>query len=213
MASINNSYEYYQSNQGLLNMLNSKKSGNALIDQIISNNDLKFQKTMEKMGIGSSSSDGKFYSLSKSSNNLLNSIDALKNKSLYEGEDGKEYDKSDLIKKISNFVTAYNSEVTSIDNCGGALKNTFSNELTSTYNVNKDLLDQVGITIDSSGKMSIDNDKIEQTETSKLQEIFGTDSTYMKALAASADSIYGIVDKALSYATTNYTSAGTMLGL
>ena len=213
MASINNSYEYYQSNQGLLNMLNSKKSGNALIDQIISNNDLKFQKTMEKMGIGSSSSDGKFSSLSKSSNNLLNSIDALKNKSLYEGEDGKEYDKSDLIKKISNFVTAYNSEVTSIDNCGGALKNTFSNELTSTYNVNKDLLDQVGITIDSSGKMSIDNDKIEQTETSKLQEIFGTDSTYMKALAASADSIYGIVDKALSYATTNYTSAGTMLGL
>ena len=213
MASINNSYEYYQSNQGLLNMLNSKKSGNALIDQIISNNDLKFQRTMEKMGIGTGSTNGKFSNLSKASSNLLNSVDALKDKSLYEGLDGKEYDKSELIKKISNFVTAYNSEVASLDNCGSAMKNTFSKELKSAYAVNKELLDQANITIDSNGKMSIDNDKIEKAEVSKLQEIFGENSTYMKALAASADSIYGIVAKALSYGTTNYTSAGTMLGL
>jgi hypothetical protein len=55
MSTINNSYEYYQSRQGLLSMLNSKKSGNALIDQIISNNDLKYQQKMESMGLSSTS--------------------------------------------------------------------------------------------------------------------------------------------------------------
>ena len=34
MSTIHNSMEYYQSNQGLLSMLNSKKSGNALIDRL-----------------------------------------------------------------------------------------------------------------------------------------------------------------------------------
>ena len=74
MSTIHNSMEYYQSNQGLLSMLNSKKSGNALIDQIISSNDLKFQRKMESMGLSSKGSNSKYKTVDKSATNLLDAL-------------------------------------------------------------------------------------------------------------------------------------------
>ena len=59
MSSINNSYEYYQSNQGLLSMLNKSKSGNPLINQLISNNEMKYQQKMESLGLGTKSGNDK----------------------------------------------------------------------------------------------------------------------------------------------------------
>ena len=49
MSTIHNSYEYYEGNQSLLSMLNKKKTGNKLINQIISDNDAAFKKKMESM--------------------------------------------------------------------------------------------------------------------------------------------------------------------
>ena len=114
MSTINNSMEYYQSNQGLLSMLNTKKSGNALIDQIVSNNDLIFQRKMESMGISTNGSDSKYKNVDKAATNLLDALSKLDYDSLYNAESGKEYDNAELIKGVTNFVTAYNSTITNI---------------------------------------------------------------------------------------------------
>ncbi|MCR5580401.1 MAG: hypothetical protein K6F66_02330 [Pseudobutyrivibrio sp.] len=210
MSTINNSYEYYESSQSLLTMLNSKKTGNKLINQIIADNEAAFKKTMESYGI-SSTSDSKYNKVSTSSSNLLDSIESLSNEQLYTAESGKEYDKSELLKGISNFVTAYNSEITNLNTCGGSLYSSFLSEFETSFTQNKDALEALGITISNDGKLTVDQDKLNAASVDDLKSIFGKDSTYMKLLSTSASSIGQIVDKALSYSSSNYTSSGTLL--
>ena len=76
MSSINNSYEYYQSNQGLLSMLNKSKSGNPLINQLISNNEMKYQQKMESLGIGTKSGNDKYNNIRIGMNSRLDTLQA-----------------------------------------------------------------------------------------------------------------------------------------
>ena len=75
MSTIHNSYEYYEGNQSLLSMLNKKKTGNKLINQIISDNEAAFKKKMESMGIYSDSSKDKYSNVAKASDSLLDAIE------------------------------------------------------------------------------------------------------------------------------------------
>jgi len=211
MSTIKNSMEYYQSSQSLLSLLNSKKSGNKLINQIIANNEATYQKKMESMGISTSTSDSKYNSVSKSSTNLIDAIEGLEKESLYEAEDGKEYDISELVKKIQSFATAYNSEISAIYNCGGTVQSTFVSEFKAAYSSNQEKLMNVGITIDTEGKLVVDYDTLEKADVSTLKELLGSDSSYMKTLSTSASSINNIVNTALAYKSSNYTSSGALL--
>ena len=92
MSSINNSYEYYQCNQSLLSMLNKSKSGNPLINQLISNNEIKYQQKMESLGIGTTKNNTKYKNVDNATNNLLDALEKLDDKDLYTAESGKEYD-------------------------------------------------------------------------------------------------------------------------
>ena len=144
MSTIHNSMEYYQSNQGLLSMLNSKKSGNALIDQIISNNDLKFQRKMESMGLSASGSNSKYKNVDKAANNLLDALEKLDDKSLYEAEAGKEYDVTDFayddeyVKNVLGVNERTSVKLSVSDN----YKETFKNLKTYIEQENKELNDK-----------------------------------------------------------------------
>ena len=211
MSTINNSYEYYQSSQGLLSMLNSKKSRNALIDQIISNNDLKYQQKMESMGLSSSSSNSKYKNVDKAATNLLDALSKLDDKSLYEAESGKEYDNADLLKGVTNFVTAYNSTVTNLTSCGGTLYNTFQSEFLEAYKVKAEDFANIGITMGSDNKLVIDQEKLAAANPEDIKALLGSTSSYYKNIASTVDSIDTIVNKAMALSSGTYSSSGLML--
>lgn len=211
MSTINNSYEYYESNQTLLNMLSKKKSGNALINQIISDNENAYKKKMESMGISSGSSKDKYAKVSKASNSLLDAIENVSKSNLYKAQEGKEYDKSNLIKSVSNFVTAYNNEISGLSSCGGALYNEFSSEFLASYNSYKDSLSVIGISADKDGKLIIDQDKLSAASVEDIQKIFGDSSLYLKALNSSVNSINEILGKVQAMKSSNYNSSGMMI--
>ena len=211
MSTINNSYEYYQSSQGLLSMLNSKKSGNELIDQIISNNDLKFQRKMESMGLSSNSSNSKYKNVDMAATNLLDALSKLDDKSLYEAESGKEYDNAELLKGVTNFVTAYNSTVTNLTSCGGTLYNTFQSEFLETYKAKAEDFANIGITMSSDNKLVIDQEKLAAANPEDIKALLGSTSSYYKNIASTVDSIDTIVNKALALSSGTYSSSGLML--
>ena len=68
MSQISNSYEYYQSSQGLLRMLNNKKGGNALINQLVADNDLKYQNRMEELGFKEGKGNDKYKNVDTAGN-------------------------------------------------------------------------------------------------------------------------------------------------
>lgn len=211
MSTIHNSMEYYQSNQGLLSMLNSKKSGNALIDQIISNNDLKFQRKMESMGLSADGSNSKYKNVDKAANNLLDALEKLDDKSLYEAEVGKEYDNAGLLKGVSNFVTAYNSAITNLTKCGGALNNSFKTEFEEAFKAKKDEFANIGITMSSDNKLAIDQDKLSATKPEDIKALLGSTSSYYKNIASAVSSIDTIINKALAMSSSNYNAKGLMI--
>lgn len=211
MSTINNSMEYYQSNQGLLSMLNTKKSGNALIDQIVSNNDLIFQRKMESMGISTNGSDSKFKNVDKAATNLLDALSKLDDDSLYKAETGKEYDNAELIKGVTNFVTAYNSTITNMTNCGGSLNNTFSTEFVEAFKAKKDEFENIGISLGSDNKLVIDQEKLKAANPEDIKALLGSSSSYYKNIASAVNSIDTIVNKALAMGSSNYNAKGLLL--
>ena len=211
MSTIHNSMEYYQSNQGLLSMLNSKKSGNALIDQIISNNDLKFQRKMESMGLSADGSNSKYKNVDKAANNLLDALEKLDDKSLYEAEEGKEYDNAGLLKGVSNFVTAYNSAITNLTKCGGALNNSFQTEFVEVFKAKKDEFENIGISLGSDNKLVVDQEKLAAAKPEDVKALLGSSSSYYKNIASAVNSIDTIINKALAMGSGNYNAKGLMI--
>ena len=211
MSTINNSMEYYQSNQGLLSMLNSKKSGNALIDQIVSNNDLIFQRKMESMGLSTNGSDSKFKNVDTAATNLLDALSKLDDDSLYNAETGKEYDNAELIKGVTNFVTAYNSTITNMTNCGGSLNNTFSTEFVEAFKAKKDEFENIGISLGSDNKLVIDQEKLKAANHEDIKALLGSSSSYYNNIASAVNSIDTIVNKALAMGSSNYNAKGLLL--
>ncbi len=213
MSSINNSYEYYQSNQGLLSMLNKSKSGNPLINQLIANNEMEYQQKMEKYGLGTGNTNNKYKNVETSANNLEDALVNLGKDELYTSESGKEYDNTQLIKTINNYVTAYNSTITSLVNCGGSLKNIFSTELNEAFKNKTEAFSNIGITMSKDGKLSVDQEKLKAANPSDVKSIFNTESDYYKSIMSSTSSMDAIINKALAMKSGTYNSSGLINGV
>lgn len=211
MSKINNSYEYYESSQSLLSMLNNKKTGNKLINQIIADNEAAYKKKMESMGIYSDSGNDKYSQVSKASNSLLDAIEYLGKEDLYKVKADKDEDNSDLLKGITNFVTAYNNEITNLSACGGALNKEFSSELRDAYTANAKELESIGITMGEDGKLIINQDKLPESALNTLKAVFGDNSGYIKSVASSLNSINEILGKVKAMKSTSYNSKGMMI--
>ncbi|MDD2971461.1 MAG: hypothetical protein PHE02_04935 [Lachnospiraceae bacterium] len=103
-----------------------------------------------------------------------------------------DYDKDAIYKAVKAFADDYNSAVTS----GGKSSNT--NVLRQTLNMTKNtsayknLLSQVGITIGSDNKLSVDEDTFKKSDMTTVKSIFnGTNSlAYTTSLKASQISYY-----------------------
>ena len=211
MSSINNSYEYYQANQGLLSMLNKSKKGNPLINQIIEKNQLEYQQKMESFGFSSSKGNDKYRKVEIAANNLEDALTSLGKEELYKAETGKEYDNSTLIKNINNYVTTYNSTISALDNCGGSLKNSFSTEFVEAFKNKAEALNNIGITLSADGKLSVDQDKLKAAKVDDIKSIFNTASAYYKSIMSSTSSIDTIINKALAMKSGTYNASGIML--
>ena len=211
MSSINNSYEYYQSNQGLLSMLNKSKSSNPLINQLISNNEMKYQQKMESLGIGTKYGNDKYKKVDQAANSLLDALNSLSKEDLYKAEEGKEYDNSNLLKSVSNYVTAYNNTISNLTSCGGSLNNSFKTEFLEAFKENSEAFANIGITMSTDGKLSIDQDKLKAAKAEDIQKLLGASSKYVKNISSSVNSIDTIINKALAMRSTNYNANGLMM--
>lgn len=207
MSTIKNSYEYYEGNQSLLNMLNKKKQGNPLINQIILNNQNNYQKKMETMGFLKNTSNDKYSKVNKATDSLLDAVDEISNDSLYRQEEGKEYDKTALVKAVSYYIAAYNNQIYNLASCGGALNSEFSEEYQNLTKENKNSLEEIGITAQKDGKLAINQDKLNNSSVDAIKKLFNN-SDYIKSVKQIASNINDILSKARAMKSANYNSKG-----
>ncbi len=210
MSQISNSYEYYQSSQGLLRMLNNKKGGNALINQLVADNDMKYQNRMEELGFKAGKGNDKYKNVDTASTNLLDALEKLQDKDLFSAEEGKEYDKSNLLKAVSNYVCAYNSTVSNLTKCGGALYNSFDKELKASFKEKAEEFAKLGISLEQDGKLAVNQDKLNEASVDDIKALFEKSSGYVSNMKESLNSINEIIGKAIAMSSTNYNPQGLM---
>ncbi len=212
MSMIKNSLDYYQSNQGLLSMLNKKKSGNPLIDQIITKNEMVYQRKMEAMGFGSNSkNNSKYKNVDKAASNLADAAGKLDDNELYAAKEGEEYDVTKLIKSVENYVTTFNTTMSNLSSCGGALEKSFKTEFIQAYKEKAEDFEKIGLSMGTDNKLVIDQDKLGEANPEDIKALLGKDSTYKKNVMESINSINTIIDKALAMSSGNYNSKGLMI--
>ena len=139
---------------------------------------------------------------------------SLWNKKSVKNEDKTTTDKYDtdaIYKAVSAFVSDYNSMIDAAgDSDDKAVLRTAANVVNNTKQ-NSALLKQLGITVDSKNKLSIDENTFKKSDMAVAKSVFYGTASYGQSVAASASLIYSSASTQLSKLQTQnlYNSDGS----
>ena len=117
----------------------------------------------------------------------------------------------EMYKAASQYVESYNGLVKSTTNLDN--RSVLRNELSITKNTkaNDDLLEKVGIKINSDNTLSIDEKKFKEAKRTDLSSLFTGFSSYASHVSNSAGMIYNSANAAVAISSKacSYTNSGT----
>jgi hypothetical protein len=184
----------------LLDMLNSSSTSatDDIFATLVENNNLRCQSRLEQLGITSSSSTSDAYEkVSASATNVTEAVNTLTDEELW-NEDSEGYSRDNIDSAVKSFVSAYNTFLTNMSGVGNSIEKTFKSNLDELVEGYADELAEVGITVGSDGKLAVDDERLKNTDTAKLKELFGTDSEWLADVSSYASDCGSIISKALA---------------
>ena len=159
------------------------------------------------------SNDTKEYTETKKTADKLSSaaqefVDS-RNSELYEEEN-----KSELLSKINNFVSAYNSVVKNASASGDRTVSGMAASMISNTKAYEKDLSKIGITINEKDKLEIDTEKFTKADASETKKLLNSNGTFVgdtMKLAAQVGSAATVAASGLSTYRSNgsYSAFGT----
>lgn len=131
--------------------------------------------------------------ISDTASGLKNSIDAVQK--LFEtkkDENGFKhvsYDEDKMYKAIKDFIDNYNSTIDEASKSDNKTLLRAAKNMVSFTEANKNALDDIGITVGSDNKLSIDKDKFKDASKGSVQSIFQSSGGYAEQISAKASSL------------------------
>ena len=198
--------------EGLLGEMNSIKSGSykGLVKQYYKNQ----QKTEkeeadeeEKKTNATTSTDAA--NLVKSADKLLDKgSESVFKKEKVTDENGKtteKYDTDKIYSAVSDFVKNYNSMIKSGQKSNETSVLTYTAGMATLSNVLNKSLSAVGISISSSGKLSVDEETFKKADMNKVKSLFNDTGSFAYQIKGKASSIENRSNEALG---VNYSASG-----
>ena len=174
-----------------------------------------YQKELEESGVSSSSaskdSEQTLTSIQKAADNLKTSAQTLLDKgskSLFmtktdeKGNSYTDYDTDAVYKAVKSFVDNYNETVDAATESDTMSILRTAKNMVSFTSANEKALSEVGITVGSDNKLSIDEDKFKSASKARVQSLFQSSGGYAYQISAKATSLK-------SYAATEAKKAGS----
>ncbi len=119
----------------------------------------------------------------------------------------KSGDTEKLAKAVTDFADAYNKTVSNVNSLGNSGITRSAQGIVDSLGYNLKLLDKAGISIDESGKMSVDESKVKEAGSS-LKSLFSGVGSFGDTLASKASSIERAADRIVKSGPTLYNKAG-----
>lgn len=128
---------------------------------------------------------------------LSDSIDALQKGSLFDkktvkdadGNETSDYDREAIYSAVKDYVTNYNDMVESGSDSATSGVKTNTSSMIGRTQANKSALSDLGISIKSDGKLSIDEDTFKKSDMTKVQNMFGKTGGYASMVKVDAEAV------------------------
>lgn len=119
------------------------------------------------------------------------------------------YDMEAITSAVKDFVNSYNKVVDSSLTPENAQLTKKAAVMINTTKMNKALLSDIGITIGSDYKLTIDEEKFKKADVSTIKSLFNGTGSYASQISTKASEISSIAGKIISNSQTGYGSSGT----
>jgi len=119
----------------------------------------------------------------------------------------REFKTDDIYKAVSTFVNDYNNLLTKGSDSNSSSVLGKVNSLNGITNANKNMLDKVGITVGSDGRLSIDEETFKKADMTTAQSLFNGTGSYAYRVSAQASWIDFAATNEANRANT-YTASG-----
>lgn len=120
----------------------------------------------------------------------------------------KDYDTAAIYKAVDSFVTNYNAVIDAVGDVDNKSMDNRINNMVNNSLSNEKMLNQVGITVEDDGKLSLDKDTFMKADMTKAKNLFNGTGSYGYQVSASASMINYTAGYEASKAST-YTGVGT----
>ena len=104
--------------------------------------------------------------------------------------------KKDITDELSALIANYNDMITGMKEAGGNVNTVYLNQMRGYFKNAQKQLEELGITEDSNGKLSLNKEKFANADAAKIKEVLGSKGTFIDDIGKRADNV-------LSNAETN----------
>lgn len=116
-------------------------------------------------------------------------------------------DEEESVKNVKAFVNAYNDMIDSTVDSESKTVNRNIEAIINATAQNSDILSNVGITVDSDNKMSLDEDEFKNSKQADLKTLFKGESSFLSGIISRTSNIYTNTVSELNK-TSGYDSTG-----
>lgn len=188
----------------LLNHLNGSGDGGSLVDAL--------SEKSKKQGAAMAAT--KYEKTEKAANNLADQLQrfALSGSgNIFEKIKGSE-DKTELYDGVAALAENYNRLLDAMKQNTGTMDSFYRQSLKEIASDSREALAGIGITLDGSGKMKVDGEKLKSVPGETLEKVLGSDSEFVSKLAFLVPRIADNASAAVESVSGTYLPGGGMAG-
>lgn len=126
-------------------------------------------------------------------------------------EDDDSTKKNTILELIEDYVDSYNSLTKSLSKSTSSLDAFYASSLGEATEDSDGKLKEIGITLGTDGKLSIDTNKLKNSSVSALKAVFGSDAAYQSKAALIAEHASSNANSSLSSISSTYSQSGSLL--
>lgn len=114
------------------------------------------------------------------------------------------YDKDTVYKAVSDFVGKYNNTISSVKGTDNVAVNSAANSMTRMTGIMRKSLSEVGISVGTDGRLSVDEEAFKNADESKVKKLFNGSSSYAGVISDSASRITSQASNQLANASGSF---------
>ena len=187
-------------------------NGTSLLNYINGNSNNTLLNALNKSSATDAATKTKYEKLEKAADQLSEAAsvfmatgdDSLFSKAKESG------DNQDVYNAVEDFVGKYNSTLSALKNTSSTLNDYYSQMLKSAASDNKEALESIGITIAKDGSLSVDKDKLKETDIDTLEKVLGNTKGFTQKAAYVADRVSDNAHTNQSSLSSQYSSTGSL---